>query len=143
MTNEELKQKCLEYDKRYPTNDIHFTGMDLYYFITEGSSVFTSYMLRDWGKDLENFISNITMEIQGYKLKMICEACPEQYDVFKDGEQVGYLVFRYGRFLAETNAYGGEIVYEALVKNGDFPKNKNNPHLKAAIKAIDKSLNPE
>lgn len=54
MTNEEIKQKCLEYDKEYPTDDIYYTGMQLYYFIISGPKVFTSYTLRDWEKCLKN-----------------------------------------------------------------------------------------
>ena len=34
------------------------------------------------------------MEIKGLFFKKTCAACPEQYDVFKDGEQVGYVRLR-------------------------------------------------
>lgn len=34
------------------------------------------------------------MEIKGLFFKKTCAACPEQYDVFKDSEQVGYVRLR-------------------------------------------------
>jgi len=45
------------------------------------------------------------MEINGYKLVLTCGACPEQYDVFKNGQQVGYLRLRHGFFSAESEPY--------------------------------------
>lgn len=36
------------------------------------------------------------MEIKGLFFKKTCAACPEQYDVLKDGKQVGYVRLRHG-----------------------------------------------
>lgn len=35
-------------------------------------------------------------EIQGLDFKLTCLACPEQYDVFLDDEEVGYIRLRHG-----------------------------------------------
>ena len=39
-----------------------------------------------------------------------CDACPEQYDVFRGEEKVGYLRLRWGSFTAECRDV---MVYEA------------------------------
>ena len=36
------------------------------------------------------------MIIKGLNFKKTCDACPEQYDVFKDEKQVGYVRLRWG-----------------------------------------------
>lgn len=40
-----------------------------------------------------------------------CFACPEQYDVFSGGDQVGYIRLRWGKLSCEAPEYGGETVY--------------------------------
>ena len=148
MTNEELKQKCLEYDKHFGTRrESEYEGFGVYDFITTGDKSYFAAndgSLERWEKDLENFTPKITMEINGYHLKMTCEACPEQYDVFKDGEQVGYLRLRHGYFTAETPKCGGKMVYESYpAGSGSFHEDERSFYLTGAIKAIDKNLNPE
>lgn len=55
MTNEELKQKCLEYDiKHGPYFEYSYSGMDLYYFIIDEPEVFTTELFNDWDKCLKN-----------------------------------------------------------------------------------------
>jgi hypothetical protein len=60
--------------------------------------------------------------IDGCRLILTCDACPEQYDVFDDstGEKVGYLRLRGGWFRADTPDCGGETVYE-VDEIGDSP----------------------
>ena len=78
------------------------------------------------------------MNINGYELVLTCLACPEQYDVFKDGEQVGYLRLRHGYFYASIPNYSDEIVYEAEPKgDGMFESNERMMFLDGAIYAID------
>lgn len=145
MTNEELKQKCLEYDKKCGDRpEGGYEGMDLYYFITTGEENYSKEFLEAWEKDIENFIPGITIKINGYQLKLTCEECPEQYDVFKDGNQVGYLRLRHGKFTVETPKCSGGMVFQALpAGDGSFYKDERTFYLTEAIKAIDKSLNPE
>ncbi len=81
------------------------------------------------------------MDINGYNLVLTCGACPEQYDVFKDGEQVGYLRLRHGFFRADYPDCGGETVYEAS-PNGDgmFDDSERQMYLENAIAALDKHI---
>lgn len=80
------------------------------------------------------------MNINGYELVQTCGACPEQYDVHKDGENVAYLRLRHGSFRADC-PYGGETVYSSNpVGDGIFEDNERMIHLEAAIKAIDAKL---
>ena len=80
------------------------------------------------------------MNINGYELKLTCEACPEQYDVFKDGKQVAYLRLRHGWFYAKVPDYSDEIVYEAEPKGGGaFEDDERMKYLTEAISAIEKN----
>lgn len=44
------------------------------------------------------------------ELQQTCGACPEQYDAYIDGIEIGYLRLRHGYFRAE---YLGKTVYDA------------------------------
>lgn len=68
------------------------------------------------------------------KLKQTCSACPEQYDVYIDGEMLGYMRLRHGYFYAE---YKDEKVYEAE-PNGDgiFDGDERLMYLNAACMTI-------
>lgn len=82
------------------------------------------------------------MKINGYDLVETCGACPEQYDVFKGGSQVGYLRLRHGYFRAETPDCGGVTVYSANPEgDGIFEDWERDNHLSLAIEAIDKYVN--
>lgn len=54
----------------------------------------------------------------GLEIKMTCPACPEQYEVFKDGVQVAYFRLRHGEFRVDYPSCGEETIYEAE-PNGD------------------------
>lgn len=80
------------------------------------------------------------MNILGYELDCTCGACPEQYDVFKNNEKVGYLRLRHGYFYA--SCLGGQIVYESNTKgDGCFMLEERDFHLNNAIEAINKYIN--
>lgn len=51
--------------------------------------------------------------IMGCTLRLTCYACPEQYDVYRDDKQIGYLRLRHGNFTAEYPDVGGKLVLEA------------------------------
>lgn len=55
MTNEELKQKCLQYE-RINGGSVEFgnPGKSLYEFIVFGKEIFTKEAFENWEKDLEN-----------------------------------------------------------------------------------------
>ena len=70
---------------------------------------------------------------QKIELVQTCGACPEQYDAFIDGKQVGYLRLRHGYFTVQYPNVGGELVYEAETKgDGLFEDDEREGHLIAA-----------
>ena len=79
-----------------------------------------------------------SVKYKDYRLVQTCCACPEQYDVYKDDELVGYLRLRHGYFYADYPECGGETVY-GVTTNGDgcFDSDERVQHLLAALKAID------
>lgn len=69
-----------------------------------------------------------------FVLKETCRACPEQYDVFYDDQEVGYMRLRHGTFRAE---YRGEVVYAANTKgDGRFHDDEREHYLNEACRAI-------
>jgi len=72
------------------------------------------------------------------KLEQTCGACPEQYDAFFEGKEVGYLRLRHGYFRVE---HDGKIVYDTnTIGDGIFDCDEREKHLKKAKKAIYKSM---
>jgi len=86
------------------------------------------------------------MNIDGYELNG-GGACPEQYDVFKDGKEVGYLRLRHGYFRADYPTIctrGGKTIYEAWPRgDGEFFPDERKYYLTEAIRAIDAKRSPE
>lgn len=77
------------------------------------------------------------VNIMGYDLEQTCGACPEQYDVFKDGERVGYLRLRHGYFSAQVPDAGGRTVFEGHPDGyGIFESGERRHYLQAAVVAI-------
>jgi hypothetical protein len=75
------------------------------------------------------------------KLNLTCPACPEQYDAFMDGEQVGYLRLRHGEFRVDFPDCGGGTIYEAHPKgDGAFDDDEREFYLNEARRAIEKRL---
>jgi hypothetical protein len=70
------------------------------------------------------------------KLVETCGACPEQYDAYIDGKQIGYLRLRHGYFYTDYLPTG-EKVYEAY-PNGDgvFDYGERTKYLNAACQAL-------
>jgi hypothetical protein len=70
-------------------------------------------------------------------LKKTCSSCPEQYDVFKDGEMVAYLRLRHGHFSASCPDCGGSVVYTAAPDgDGSFDDDEREFFLSKACEAI-------
>lgn len=79
------------------------------------------------------------MKILGYELRKTCNACPEQYEVFKGEKQVGYLRLRHGSFTAEVPDVFGELVHESEPEgDGIFEDHERMTHLINAINCIDR-----
>ena len=80
-----------------------------------------------------------------FRLDQTCGACPEQYDVFDENDEiVGYLRLRHGGFRADYPGCGGETVYSASVEgDGCFMDHERGYHLSRALEAIRRALEPE
>jgi hypothetical protein len=73
----------------------------------------------------------------GLSIKNTCPACPEQYDVFKDGNQVGYLRLRHGKFRVDYPECGGETLFYAEPKgDGIFENDERLVYMTAAMRTI-------
>lgn len=62
--------------------------------------------------------SEVVEILKGIELVKTCDACPEQYDAFYDGKQVGYFRLRHGYFSVTYPDVSGELVYSSE-PNGD------------------------
>jgi hypothetical protein len=73
-----------------------------------------------------------------FRLNQTCGACPEQYDVYRGDEQVGYLRLRHGYFRAEAFVNcERKTVYEAYPRgDGIFQSEERDFYLNQACKAI-------
>lgn len=54
----------------------------------------------------------LEMNFNGLRFELTCGACPEQYDVYKGDNLVGYVRLRWGFLRCEYPDVGGETVYE-------------------------------
>lgn len=77
------------------------------------------------------------MTLNNIDLELTCGACPEQYDAFFMGRQVGYLRLRHGWFYVQCPTVGGETVYESTPQgDGIFEPDERETELDKATKAI-------
>lgn len=75
--------------------------------------------------------------IMGCDLLMTCSACPEQYDVFLSGTQIGYLRLRHGVFTVCYPDVRGTLVYKAYTAgDGIFEDTEREHYLIHAIEAL-------
>ena len=81
------------------------------------------------------------MIVQGLEFDKTCSACPEQYDVYKDGKQVAYLRLRHGTFTVRCPDVGGKIVYTSCPEgDGLFEDHERDEFLDAAATEINEWL---
>jgi len=79
--------------------------------------------------------------INGCQVINTCEGCPEQYDVFKNGKQIGYIRYRWGYFTAYFPDCDGNEVFRKPAGgslSGEFysdAKDREN-YLTAGVNAI-------
>jgi hypothetical protein len=59
------------------------------------------------------------MNFNGLRFELTCGACPEQYDVYKDENLVGYVRLRWGRLRCDYPDVGGETIYEYCFEEDD------------------------
>ena len=82
------------------------------------------------------------MKISDLKLVLTSCACPEQYDVFFNKTQVGYLRLRHGCFTVEVPDFGGEYVYSANPSgDGQFEDYEREFYINQALWAICENFN--
>ena len=58
------------------------------------------------------------MIIQKLNFVETCGACPEQYDVFKGGRQVGYVRLRWGTVTCDFPDCRGDTIYSHSFEDG-------------------------
>ncbi len=76
-------------------------------------------------------------EILGCEIVQTCAACPEQYEVFLEDQQIGYLRLRHGTFRADYPDCGGITVYETTtLGDGVFEPLEREPHMLLAVMAL-------
>ena len=81
---------------------------------------------------------------ENIELVQTCGACPEQYDAFLDGKQVGYLRLRHGYFSVTYPDVSGEYVYGAEPKgDGLFEDDERSGYLANARMALAIKLSEE
>ena len=63
------------------------------------------------------------MIIDGYTLVQTCKESPEQYTVYKDGEQVAYIRLRHGCLRVDAPICGAKEIFYTEACKGDGMKN--------------------
>lgn len=82
--------------------------------------------------------------LHGLELRGDGCACPEQYDVFKDGKQVAYYRLRWGEFTVDyPDVNGEEIIYHRTNGDGMFDDDERIPYLESAMYALLEQLKKE
>jgi hypothetical protein len=71
------------------------------------------------------------------KIEQTCSAMPEQYNVYLDDKQIGYLRLRRGYFSAYYPDHKGEPVYGAdTCGDGEFEPHERQHFLDEAVAAL-------
>ena len=82
--------------------------------------------------------------IDEFELKCTCYAYPEQYDVFKEKEQIGYIRIRYGKLSCRIPDHNGKSVYNFVFNDiwkGEFYDEKERKlYLNECVDAIKNTL---
>lgn len=76
------------------------------------------------------------MEFNNLKFVCTCYACPEQYDVFKNGKQVGYVRLRWGGLVCEYPDVFGEVIYSTEIGDGWTGEFRNEKERKKYLQII-------
>ena len=90
-------------------------------------------------KELKSQLILISKLYAKYNLEIVntCGACPEQYDIFKDGKQVAYYRLRHGEFRVDIPECGGETIYnDEPFGDGTFYSSERLVYLTKAMRAV-------
>ena len=74
-----------------------------------------------------------------YKIELVktCGACPEQYDAYFNGDQVGHLRLRHGIFRVDYGFCGGDTIFIGRPEgDGCFEEDEREYYLDLACQAI-------
>lgn len=72
------------------------------------------------------------------KLVKTCDGCPEQYDAFINGLQIGYIRCRWGEIAVKCPDANGKVVYQSITDGyGALTDDERGVQLSACIKAIE------
>lgn len=85
---------------------------------------------------------DVTKRINGYnfEFKETCSACPEQYDVYLEGKQVGYVRLRWGGLRCDYPDVGGDTIYTHNFEDGLLGAFTNNNVRNYHLEKIAESL---
>lgn len=73
----------------------------------------------------------------GLKIVCTCDCMPEQYEIFKDNVQVGYLRLRWGEFRIDYPDCGGDVLLECFPDgDGIFEDYERFNYLSKAMRCI-------
>lgn len=91
-----------------------------------------------------NFNKQRTLTIEGLLFHKTCDACPEQYDVYKRTKQVGYVRLRWGNLTVDFPGALGKLIYHKKFSEeykGCFnDDNERITYLKKVAKCIKEEL---
>jgi hypothetical protein len=83
-------------------------------------------------------MSNPEFQIGVFRLVMTCGACPEQYDVYRNGEQVAYFRLRHGTFRVDVPNAAGKTIFEVCPEgDGAFTNFERGRWLRKALRAVE------
>lgn len=86
------------------------------------------------------FYDSEYIQIDEYILNKTSDACPEQYEIYKNNiyNSIGYLRLRHGKFTVEVPSFGEQIILvEYPEGDGCFNLDEQEFFLKKAINSID------
>ena len=84
------------------------TSRDKYIVKGRNLDIFKPFMLKDNSGDKDIIIKGLTFH-------RTCSCSPEQYDVFDNNNNVGYIRLRWGELTCEYPDVGGEEIYHAEI----------------------------
>lgn len=62
--------------------------------------------------------NSVSLVFRGVEFYRTCIACPEQYDAWFEGTQIGYVRLRHGTLRADYRDYMGDTVYSSTIGDG-------------------------
>lgn len=94
--------------------------------------------------DMFNYDNISSFEHKGVYLRMTCPACPEQYDAFMDGKQVGYFRLRHGTFRVDYPDCDGRTIFAGFPDgDGIFEDDERSEWLTKGVEALLNVINGE